>query len=106
MTTEIIVHKGRTVTVPVQLSYDVSNDTITSEIRTGRSTSTPLIAAWTVTNKTDGTDGAIILTLDDSETVNIGHKIGYMDLKRVTGGEPVNVFDTPIPVRFKDVVTE
>lgn len=103
---QITVHKGRTVTVPVSLFFDVSADTITSDIRTGRSESTPLIAQWIVTNKTDGSDGEIILRLDDSVTANITQYIGYMDLKRITDGEPVVVFEDPLQVVFKDVVTD
>jgi len=102
---QIIVHKGRTVIVPVSLGYDVSTDVITSQIRAEKDPASALIATWVVTFKTDGVDGEIILTLDNVITAAIVKSTGYMDLKRVTGGEPVNVFDDPLEVLFKDTVT-
>jgi hypothetical protein len=99
------VHKGRTEVVPVSLGYDVSGDTITSEIRVGQSSSSDLIATWVVSFATDGTDGELILTLDDSVTSAIEESQGFMDIKRVTGGEPVNVFDEPLTVLFVGTVT-
>lgn len=105
MPTTIVVHRGRTEKLPVQLAYDVSQDTITSQIRRGRSVNSPLIAEWDVSYRTDGKDGLIDLVLDDSVTILIDADMGYMDLKRVTGGEPVSVFKEPLQVVFKTVVT-
>lgn len=103
---ELVVQKGRTVVVPVSLGYDVSGDTITSKIRKGRHSESDLIASWTVTFTTDGTDGELTLTLDDSVTATIEETSGFMDMKRLTGGEPVSVFDEPLPVKIVDVVTD
>lgn len=105
MSDPITVHKGRTDTIEVQLPYSVETDTITSEIREGKRSDSELIATWTVEFKTDGTDGIVILTLDDAVTAGIEQRVGYMDLKRVSDGEPVPVFDEPLQVLFKDVVT-
>lgn len=102
---QIVVHKGRTVIVPVSLGFDVSNDVITSEIRTDKDAESDLIATWDVTYLTDGIDGELILTLDDSVTAAIEKSSGYMDLKRMSGGEPVNVFDDPLEVLFKETIT-
>lgn len=102
---QVVVHKGRTVVLPVSLGYDVSDDTITSQIRVDKDRESTLIAEWVVTFATDGTDGELILTLDDAVTGLIEKSKGYMDLKRVSGGEPVNVFDDPLEVLFKDTVT-
>lgn len=102
---QLIVYKDRTAIVPVSLGFDVSSDAITSQIRVGKDFESDLIAEWDVTFLTDGVDGELILTLDDSVTVMITNDIGYMDLKRVTGGEPVNVFDKPLEVLFKNSVT-
>lgn len=103
---EIIVHRGRSVAVPVSVSYDISNDTITSEIREGRSDTTPLIVAWDVEFKTDGKDGDFILRLDDSVTQAISQSSGYMDIKRISNGEPTNIIDDPIEVIFKNTITD
>lgn len=103
---KLVVHKGRTNVVPVSLGYDVSSDTITSEIRTHKAPDADLIATWSVTFLTDGTDGELLLTLDDSVTEDIDETNGYMDIKRVTSGEPLPVFDSPIEVVFETVVTE
>lgn len=103
---EIIVHKHRTNTLKVDLGYDVSQDDITSDIREGTRQSSKLIARWNVQYETDGSDGRLLLTLDDSITSVIPHNMGYMDLKRVSGGEPLPVFDSSIVVRFQNTVTE
>ncbi len=105
MSNSLIVHKGRTNVIPVSLNMDVAGDTISSEIRAKPSAGSELIATWDVSFETDGSDGEIILTLDDTVTADITHSRGYMDLKRVTAGEPVPVFDKPLHVEFKDVVT-
>lgn len=102
---QVVVHKGRTAILPVSLGYDVSADTITSEIRAEKDQSSTLIATWTVSYLTDGVDGELILTMDNSITGPIEKSVGYMDLKRVSAGEPLPVFDEPIEVLFKPSVT-
>ena len=99
------VYKGRTTIVPVSLGFNVSLDIITSEIRTEKNQTSPLIAAWEVSFETDGTDGELILTLDDSVTSEITESIGYMDLKRVSGGEPLPIFNEPLEVAFVNTIT-
>lgn len=106
MSNEVIVHKGRTNILEVRLGYDISADTWTSEIRTQPSQISALIATWTVAFLTDGTDGVLKLTLDDAITGVIDEASGYMDLKRVSGGEPLPVFDQPLEVVFRGTVTE
>lgn len=103
MSNILVIHKGRTNVVPVSLGIDVSGDTITSEIRASSGT---LIATWEVTFDSDGTDGEIILRLDDSVTGPITYSTGQMDLKRVSSGEPYPVFDTPLEVEFRETVTQ
>jgi hypothetical protein len=102
---QVVVQKGRTVVIPVSLGFDVSQDIITSEIRVGKTSSSALIATWVVSFATDGTDGELILTLDDAVTTTITTSIGYMDLKRVTGGEPLPIFIEPLEVVFSASVT-
>lgn len=102
---QLIVYKGRTNIVPVSLGFDVSNDTITSQIRAEKNFESELIATWTVSFLTDGEDGELILTLDNSITALIEATAGYMDLKRVSGGEPLHVFDDPLEVLFKNTIT-
>jgi hypothetical protein len=101
----ITVYRDRTTIIPVSLYYDVSADTIVSEIRVGRSSDSQLIATWDIEFKTDGKDGQLIFTLDDSTASLIDHAVGYMDVKRISGGEPFNVFDEIIEVIFKDSIT-
>lgn len=102
---QLTVHKGRTNVVQVSVGFDVSQDVITSEIREEQDSESTLIAAWQIVFLTDGTDGELILTLDNAITSAIEKSKGYMDMKRVTAGEPTNVFDEPIEVLFKTVVT-
>lgn len=99
----IVVHKNRTNVITASLGIDVSGDTLTSEIRTASGT---LIAAWTVVFDGDGTDGELILTLDNSITAAIEHPSGLMDIKRMMNGEPVAVFDAPIEVEFRETITQ
>lgn len=106
MSNTLIVYKNRTNIVPVSLGFDVSLDTLTSEIKTQSDSDSTLIATWSISYVTDGVDGEIILTLDDSVTSLIDYTRGYMDIKRVTGGEPVSVFEKPLYVDFCEVVTQ
>jgi hypothetical protein len=105
MSNEVIIHKGRTNQIVVNMGYDVSADTITSEIRSEPTTEAPLIATWTVAFVTTGVDGKLLLTLDNTVTKDITAVRGYMDLKRMHLGEPLPVFDTPLEVTFRGTVT-
>jgi hypothetical protein len=106
MSNEVVVHKGRTNVIVVKLGYNISADTWTSEIRTQPTQEATLIATWDVAFVTDGSDGELRLTLNEVVTSQIKLETGYMDLKRVTGGEPVPVFDRPLEVKFRGTVTE
>lgn len=105
MSGKVVVHKGRTNVLTVSLGFDVSADTITSEIRAQPDQASALIATWSVAFTTDGTDGELTLTMDNTATGAIEATSGYMDIKRVTGGEPVPVFDRPVEVEFRGTVT-
>lgn len=100
--TPIVVYKNRTNIITVSLGVDVSGDIITSEIRTD---SGDLIASWDIAFDGDGTDGELILTLDDAVVAGITQPTGKMDLKRVSGGEPFAVFEQPLEVEFRGTVT-
>ena len=104
-TKPIVVVKGRTNRVTMGLGFDVSADTLTSQIRAEEASDSFLIATWAITFATDGTDGELVLTLDDSVTALIKHTNGFMDIKRVTAGEPVPVFREVIPVVFRESIT-
>ena len=106
MSNKVIVHKGRTNTLKVQLGMDISADTFTSEIRAEPTVDSPLIATWTVSFVTSGADGQLLLRLDNTITEQIAANSGWMDLKRVSNGEPVPVFDRPLEVSFRWTVTE
>jgi hypothetical protein len=106
MSGELVVYKNRTNIITVSLGINVSGDTITSEIRSEPDVDAPLLATWIVTFATNGVDGELILRLDDTMTSNIKANSGYMDIKRITGGEPVPVFDRPLEVSFRGAVTE
>jgi hypothetical protein len=106
MANTVVVHKGRTNVISVDMGMDVSGDIITSQIRSEPDQASPLIATWQVTFFTDGTDGELVLTLDNVVTSQITANAGYMDLKRMVGGEPIPVFDKPLEVTFRGTVTE
>lgn len=103
----VIVQRGRTVIVGVSLGFDVSGDSFSSQIRVTQSLSSALIATWAVTFATDGKDGELILTLSYTITAGITQSVGYMDLRRVSGGVPLPVFSNPsvLEVSIVDVPT-
>jgi hypothetical protein len=98
MSNKIVVHKNRVNIVTVSLGIDVSDDTITSEIRTEPDSNSDLIGSWDVTYATDGIDGELVLTIGP---VDFTANSGYMDLKRVSGGIPLAIFDMPLEVDFR-----
>lgn len=105
MATKLVVHKNRTNSYLVDLGMDISGDTYTSEIRTQPDHESPLLATFTVSFETDGTDGLLRLDVDNLITGQVEAHSGYMDLKRITGTEPVPVFDRPLEVEFRGTVT-
>lgn len=105
MAGELIVYKNRTNVVPVNLGYDVSTDSFAAEIREGKTKESLLIVSWTVSFLTDGTDGQLLMRLDDSDLDTITQKSVYTDLKRTSGGEPLPVFADVVKVLFRDTVT-
>lgn len=105
MSSQVVVHKGRREALTVWLGMDVSGDTFTSQIRSQPESDAELIAEWTVAFATDGTDGILTLVLDDSVTETIVANSGYMDIKRVSGGQPLPVFDQALEVVFRGSVT-
>lgn len=98
----LVVHKDRTNVVTVSLGFSVFGETITSEIRTE---SGVLIATWVVTFSGDGSNGELILTLDNTITSAVTYPSGLMDLKRFSNGEPLPIFDMPLEVEFRETVT-
>lgn len=104
MSNEVIVHKGRTTILNVKMGMNVTGDTFTSEIRAEPDQGSPLLATWVVTISNAAT-GDLRLTLDNLVTSQIKATSGYMDLKRMSGGEPIAVFDRPLEVSFRGTVT-
>lgn len=105
MAYEIVVKKGRTNVVLVSVPYNISEESFSSEIRSAPSPTSPLIATWEVTFENDGNDGKLRLCLDDTVTGLITESQGYMDIKRVSNGEPLPLFNGFILVTFEKVVT-
>lgn len=103
----IKVRRGRTNVKMIFLGRDVSADTFVSEIKADKLGVGPVIAAWDISFLTDGTDGKLVLTLDDSVVADIPASIkkGYMDVKQITGGEPIPAHDGVITVKFLATVT-
>lgn len=101
----IDVHRFRTTVHKISLGFDVSGETIRSEIRETSSPTSALIATWEIEVIGGGSTGELRLSLDNSVTKHINHKIGYMDILRESGGEPYSVLDDPIQVCFKDFPT-
>lgn len=105
MSDELILHRNRTNIIRLGLGMDVSLDTITSEVKAEIDPDADPLVTFDVTFDTDGTDGELILTVDDEDVSAVTQNYGWMDLKRVSGGEPLSVFLEPLRVKFQGVVT-
>lgn len=101
---EITVYKNRTNVKQIHLGYDVSGDIITSQVRAKKEIGSLLLFTWTVSLLTDGVDGKLVISVDDSALTDITVKHGYMDLKRMSAGEPLQVFDA-VKVHFRESIT-
>lgn len=104
MSNKIIIDKNRTNAITVDLGIDITGETLTSEISTGADHTSALIAAFTVTVD-DAPTGQLTLTIDNTVTAGITVDSGYMDIKRLSAGEPLSVFAKPLEVRFQGTVT-
>lgn len=104
--TPIKIDRGRTEVKEFRFGYSLAGDSFKSEIRQGTRVDSKLIATWDIEFATDGSDGVLLLSLDDSITKDIPAGSGYMDIKRVTDGEPVSMFEHPLTVVIRNVVTE
>lgn len=102
----IRVKRGRTCVLQASLPGDLSEDVVTSEIRVGVNQTSELIATWDVefVQVRNGISW-FQLTLDNSVTATIAYTHGYMDFKRISGGEPLIILDDPLSVIFEGVVT-
>jgi len=108
MSNTLTVHKNRANTVQVSLNQDLSDPDLEvgAEIRTNPSVDAELIVTWDVSYFTDGTDGKLVLRLDEATSAAITHSSGYMDIKiEVEGVDQGPVFDKPIEVSFIGSVT-
>lgn len=103
---DIRVYKDRANILDIDMGIDVSADTITSQIRSKPDVSGALIATWVVTKPNGGSDGLIRLTISAAVASNIEATGGYMDVKRVSAGEPYPGWDRPLEVEIIGVVTE
>lgn len=105
MARELVLQSNRTNVVAVSLGIDVSEDVLVSEIRAQANPTSELLATWEINYVTDGTDGELLLSLDNSVVGSITQRTAYMDIKRIIGGEPFSVFDSPLFVVFRKTVT-
>lgn len=103
MAKALVVHKGRANVVAVNLGFSVTGETLTSEIRERADQDSPLIATWVITVVNAGL-GTLSLFLDDSAN-EIEQSNGFMDIKRLSGGQPLAIFDEPLAVELRGTVT-
>jgi len=102
---EIIIQRNRVNTLTVDLGFNVTGSTLTSEVRSEPNVDSPLLATWTVA-VTDAVTGKLTLTMDDLMAAQIIPDSGYMDIKQMRGGNPYAVFDKPLAVTIQGVVTQ
>jgi hypothetical protein len=105
MSGTVIVYKHVNNEITVNLGFDLSTNTIVSQIRTQPKRDAPLVADWEV-EIVDASTGELTLTMTETVSGAIDVEKGYMDILRLVGTEPYPVFDTPLEVSIRDVVTE
>lgn len=103
MAKQLVVQKGRFNSKNLNLNMDVTGDTIISEIREQADQGSDLIATWTVVT-VDASLGTFTLQLDDSDGL-ITQARGFMDVLRMSGGQPLSLLDEPLAVEFRGTVT-
>ena len=99
------VYKRRRNVKTIDLGIDVSSDTFESQVRSEKNHTSALIATWDISFVTDGTDGKLEIIIDDASLLDVIQKKGYMDIKRISGGEPYPVFEGFVTVIFHEVAT-
>lgn len=90
---KIEVPRGRTVVLDISLGFNVSGSEFLSQIRASKDPAAAVIATWDVSFETDGTNGNLVATMDDSVTSAIVENTGWMTLVKVNGSKHVPVFD-------------
>ena len=101
----IRVYKNRTNVLLVRFGRDISADEFSSQIKEDKTSSSEVVVAWAPSFETDGTDGVLRLVLSNELIATITKSIGYMDIKRMSAGEPLPVFKELIEVHFKETIT-
>jgi len=97
------VYKSRVNEVVVNTGIDLTGSTITSEIREQPDQDSVLIASWDV-DVTDAPNGILVLSMDETES-DVEQSKGFMDFKRVVGGDPFPMLSDYIEVEFRAAVT-
>ena len=101
----LTIYKNRTNRVLFKSGVDAPEDEWYSEIRVGKTQDSDLIVAWTFEPVDGGDPGDFLISIDDSLLQDVSHSRGYMDIKRISAGEPLPVLKDIIIVKFKDTVT-
>lgn len=96
----IVIQRGNTIEVPVSIGFNVSGETLTSKIYVDDDPLSAVIAEWTVSFITDGSDGELLLTLSYLITEAIVQSSGHMDLRK-TSGTPVDLLEQMLEVIFQ-----
>ncbi len=104
MMQKIKIERGKTVEIPILLSFNISEDIFTCEIRTGESPLSGLVAVLEMSFETDGTDGKLLAILYDYITTGIPYDNGYMMLRKMNGPSPIDVFDKALEVEIVDSI--
>lgn len=92
----LIVAKTKTVIVPISLGFNVVGWVFTADLRATVVATSALIATWIVTFDTDGKDGELIATLQDTITSGLTVGTAYMRLKRIIPSPTLEIFGEPV----------
>ena len=92
----------------MNFGFDVSADTISSQVREQADHTSPLIFEWEVDTSEAGT-GYITLSYDDTDRDNdqiAANDRGIMDIRRLSGGSAIKAHQGVIIVELEATPTE
>lgn len=95
---KIEVERGKTIILMVSLGFNVSESEFLCQMRQSESPESSLLATWAISFDTDGKDGELLATLDNSISSSIAMSTAWLFLDKVSESPPLPVFPEPLEV--------
>lgn len=101
---KVEVERGKTVVVGISIGFNVSLFEFLCEMRESEDPASAIITTWDMSFETDGKDGELLASLDDSITSVLVLGAAWLHLYRVSGSTHLPVFGEPVEVIILDPV--